>query len=248
MAQVNGIIQNAALTTGSFNAIGDDAILGAAPLIGTVDAVSMAQPMIDGVDAVSGAAPVVQPTKPPAQEPPAQSPTADTSLATYGVGASIVSAVASMFSTYFQAKSQKKVATYQAEMEERNRQMAELSAHMALQQSNWNISQRTQQAGQLKAAQRVRMGASGVKVGVGNSKEVLASTEIIKQIDVNQLVVNGYREAWGIRSRGLGNAMQATATRSYASSINPIGSALATVPNALLQTYKTWDKEFKNGK
>ena len=43
------------------------------------------------------------------------------------------------------------------------------------------------------------MGASGVKVGVGNSKEVLASTEIIKQIDVNQQYVNGYREAWGIR-------------------------------------------------
>ena len=136
---------------------------------------------------------------------------------------------------------------YQAEIEERNRQMAELSAHMALQQSNWYISQKTQQAGQLKATQRVRMGASGVKVGVGNSKEVLASTEIIKQIDVNQQYVNGYREAWGIRSRGLGSAMQASAARSYASSISPIGSALATVPGALLQTYKTWHKEFKDG-
>jgi hypothetical protein len=242
VAQVNGIIQNAALTTGSFNSIGDDAISGAAPLVGTVDAVSMAQPMIDGVDAVSMAAPVVQPS-----QPPAQSPVQNTTLATYGAGASIASAVASMFGAYFQAKSRKKVAMYQAEIEERNRQMAELSAHMALQQSNWYISQKTQQAGQLKATQRVRMGASGVKVGVGNSKEVLASTEIIKQIDVNQQYVNGYREAWGIRSRGLGSAMQASAARSYASSISPIGSALATVPGALLQTYKTWHKEFKDG-
>ncbi len=239
MSKINGLTQSASLTTGGFNQIGVDAISGASPLMGRVDAVSMAAPVIDGVDAVSMAAPVV-----PSAQPQAQAP----ELATYGAGASIVSAVASMFGTYFQAKAQKKVAMYQAQIEERNRQMAELSAHMALQQSNWYISQRTQQAGQAKAEQKTRMGASGLKVGVGSSKEVLASTEVIKQIDVNQLYVNGYREAWGIRARGLGSAMQATATRSYASSISPIGSALSTLPGNLLQTYKTWHKEFENGK
>lgn len=169
---------------------------------------------------------------------------ADNAFAVAGAVSSIAQSLGSMASTYFQAKAAKKVAAAQERIEKANQQVAELAAHMALQRSAWNIGQLSMRAAQIKASQRVSQGASGTRVGVGSNAAILASTDIMKEIDINQEYVNGYREAWSVRMHGVQASMRATAAGAYGASISPAASSFVTGVNGLLQTYKDYRKEF----
>ena len=165
-------------------------------------------------------------------------------MAVAGAVGSIAQSIGSALSSYYASRAAKKVAAAQERIERANAQINELAAHMALQRSAWNIGQITMRAGRIKAAQKVRQGASGTRVGVGSNAEMLASTDTMKEIDVNQEYVNGYREAWNIRLQGTQASMRASAAGAYASTISPVGSALMTGVNGLLKTYKDYRKEF----
>jgi hypothetical protein len=160
-----------------------------------------------------------------------------------GAVGSIAQSLGSMASTYFQAKAAKKVAAAQERIERANQQVAELAAHMALQRSAWNIGQLSMRAARIKAGQKTHQGASGTRIGVGSNAEVLASTDIMKEIDINQEYVNGYREAWNVRLNGVQAGMRATAAGAYGASISPIGSSLMVGASGLLKTYKEYSKE-----
>ena len=160
-----------------------------------------------------------------------------------GAVGSIAQSLGSMASTYFQAKAAKKVAAAQERIEKANARVSELAAQMALQRSAWNIGQLSMRAERIKAGQKVRQGASGTRVGVGSNAEVLASTDIMKEIDINQEYVNGYREAWNVRLSGVQARMRATAAGGYGASISPIGSSLMVGASGLLKTYKEYSKE-----
>ena len=72
------------------------------------------------------------------------------------------------------------------------------------------------QAGQVKGSQRAALAANGIAVGEGSAAELQASTEIIKEIDSNQLTENAHREAWGMRMQAAnyeGQALMAEANK-----------------------------------
>jgi hypothetical protein len=66
------------------------------------------------------------------------------------------------------------------------------------------IVTKTMQAGQVKSTQRARLAANGIAVGVGSAAEVQASTDIIKEIDKNQIKSNAVADAWGYRMKAVG--------------------------------------------
>jgi hypothetical protein len=82
-----------------------------------------------------------------------------------------------------------------------NARIAELGAQSALDQGNQQVASLTLKAGQLKSTQRAAMAANGIDLGDGNAVDVLASTEIMKEVDMNQITANAVRSAWGYRTQ-----------------------------------------------
>lgn len=173
---------------------------------------------------------------------------ADNSLSTVGaanVTTAVANAISQAASSYYSTKVAKYTAEAQARIQEANARKAELSALSALNQSQWRIMGLTQRAGQIKSAQKGAMAANGIRIGVGSSARVLATTDIMKEIDVNNEYANGYRAAWGYRIQGTQSNLNAMASRSYAKSASALGSGMASLSGGLLQAYNVYQKETK---
>lgn len=86
---------------------------------------------------------------------------------------------------------------------EANAKIAEMGAQSALAQGQQQVAALTLKAGQMKSTQRAAMAANGIDLGEGNAVDVQASTEIMKEIDKNQIEANAIRTAWGYRTQGV---------------------------------------------
>ena len=132
--------------------------------------------------------------------------------ADYGYASLISQGVATTISAFGSigvTKHNNAIAQSQANIARLNAQMMERQAQGALRSAEKAITTKTMQAGLFKATQRARLAASGVAVGVGSAAELQASTDIIKEIDKNQLKSNAVAEAWGIRQKAVGYEGQA---------------------------------------
>ena len=96
------------------------------------------------------------------------------------------------------------IAQSQANISRLNAQMMERQAQASLRSAEKSIVSKTMQAGQVKASQRAALAANGIAVGVGSAAELQASTDIIKEIDKNQIKANATAEAWGYRQKAVG--------------------------------------------
>ena len=47
------------------------------------------------------------------------------------------------------------------------------------------------------------MGANGVRIGSGSTAEVLASTDMMKKLDMNTVKLNAISSAWGYKAQGI---------------------------------------------
>lgn len=101
-----------------------------------------------------------------------------------------------------------------------NATIAELGAQSTLEAGQAQVASHTLRAGQLKGTQRAAMAANGIDLGEGSAAEVLATGDIMKDIDVNTIQANAARTAWGYRAQGmeatLTSEMQALNTRTQA--------------------------------
>ena len=83
-----------------------------------------------------------------------------------------------------------------------NAQMMMRQYEQTLRANEKDVAQKTMAAGRVKHSQRASLAANGVAVGEGSAAELQASTDLIKEIDVNQMNENALREAWGYRMQG----------------------------------------------
>lgn len=121
------------------------------------------------------------------------------SLISQGVAATI-----NAFGSIGVTKHNNAIAQSQANIARLNAQMMERQAQGVLRSAEKAIVTKTMQAGQVKSTQRARLAANGIAVGVGSAAEVQASTDIIKEIDKNQLKTNAVADAWGYRMKAVG--------------------------------------------
>ncbi|MGN1208767.1 MAG: hypothetical protein ACI4SV_00590 [Duodenibacillus sp.] len=98
------------------------------------------------------------------------------------------------------------IAKSQANIARINAQMMEMQAQARLRSAEKDQVRLTLQAGQMKGKQRAAMAANGIASGVGGSVGLLASTDLIKEVDSRQIRDNAINEAWGIRTQA-GNYM-----------------------------------------
>lgn len=132
------------------------------------------------------------------------------------IGLAIGQAIGSIYSAWQSGKTMKYVAKQKAAIAEENRQMAQLSAESAYLQGQGKIAQLTYRAGQIKAKQRAAFAANGVVLGQGSTAETTASTDLMKEMDMNTAKLNAMASAWGYKQQALqanamGGVYQATA-------------------------------------
>ncbi|HJA17744.1 MAG TPA: hypothetical protein H9960_06425 [Candidatus Duodenibacillus intestinigallinarum] len=96
----------------------------------------------------------------------------------------------------------------QANIARLNAQMMEFNAQQRLRSAEKDQVRLTMQAGQVKGSQKAAIAANGLATNEGSAVEVLSSTDIIKEIDSNQIKENAQRDYWGMR-------MQAAGARSH---------------------------------
>ena len=144
--------------------------------------------------------------------------------------------------SFYSAKSQKSNLQHQARMAEINARIAETGAKTELARGQAEYARHTLQAGHLKSAQRTALAANGVVLNEGSAAEMLAATDIMKEIDAQTIEENALRNAWGYRSQATDYRNQALMSQAQASGISPTGAGLQTLLGSAPMVAEYWDK------
>jgi len=129
------------------------------------------------------------------------------------LGMSIAGATSKTVGSYYSALGDKRALQLQSQMADRNA----LHAASAGEEQASNVLQR---GAQMMSTQRANMAANGVDLTEGSPAAVVASTDVMRQIDANTTINNAMQEAFGYRA-------EATTKRAAADAISP-GMAAAT--------------------
>lgn len=149
-------------------------------------------------------------------------------------------AATSGIGAFFGAKNQKSNLVAQAAVADTNARISELGAQTELRRGNSQVGALTLKAGQLKSSQRARLAANGVDLGQGSAAEIQASTDIMKEVDVNTLTANAVQSAWGYRTQATNYTNEGITRRAAASGISPIGSAATSLMSSAGQVASSW--------
>lgn len=166
--------------------------------------------------------------------------TATALMGAVSLGSQIAGGLSSTVGSYYDAKSQKSALKTQAFMSDINAQLAERSAQSELRKGNDAVGQLTLQAGALKGKQRAALAANGVDLGEGSAAEMLASTDLMKEIDMNTLQANAVRSAWGYRTESVNHQVDALMSRAAAKSISPKSAAFSTLLSSAGSVAGSW--------
>ena len=147
--------------------------------------------------------------------------------------------------SFYAAKGQKMQLRLQARMAELNAKMADSQARDALMQGQRAEQAVRMQGAQVKSAQRVAMGASGVDLSSETSVALQTSTEFLSELDANTVKANALRAAWGHRMNAVNYRGQAIMGRAQASAISPAMAAFSTMLTQGAQFGQTY-ASFKN--
>lgn len=109
----------------------------------------------------------------------------------FAIGGAIQGAIGSYFNAKSQAlqlESQSSSLAFQADMSRLNAVQAEFTAQQIMRAGNLKQGQVSLRAGKIKSSQRASLAARGIDLGVGSAVETIATTDLMKEIDM--LTVN----------------------------------------------------------
>jgi hypothetical protein len=191
--------------------------------------------------ATAGAAPL--PASVPTAAQTAQAAQAASTAQTLQVGGAVVAAIGAISS----AMSQRLALKGAAEIAEINAAVAERAAQQELSRGQDLVAQATERAGQVKGAQRAAMAANGIDLGEGSAAEVLTSTDLAKERDMQTIQANAVRAAWGHRVNATSLTSQARTDRAGADSISPLVAGTSSLLSSAGQIASSWYSMNKNG-
>jgi len=161
-------------------------------------------------------------------------------LAMQGAGAG-TSAVGS----YYGAKSERSNLEFESDMASINAGISEISAQQALSRGKTAQESHLLSTARFKSSQKAALAASGVDIGVGSAAEMLTSTDVLSEIDLNILKENAMREAFGYRSEGVNYKTQAIMSKASAKGISPstsFGTSLLSSAGSIASSWYMLDK------
>lgn len=130
-----------------------------------------------------------------------------------------VSNTINAFGSLSVTKHNNSIAQAQANIARINAQTMMMQYEATLRANEKAVVQKTMAAGRAKSSQRAALAANGIAVGEGSAAELQASTDLVKEIEVNQMTSNALQNAWGYRMQAVnyqGAAMQAEASKQSA--------------------------------
>lgn len=151
----------------------------------------------------------------------------------FGVGMSSVGA-------YFNAQGQKSTLNAQANIDDMNAKMEEMTAQSAL-----LSGQRQEQASDIsyaniKSSQKTAFAANGIDLSSQTPVNVLTSTDVLKESDAATIAANAGRAAFGARQTGLSYTNRARGERATASGINPTLTAVGSLLSGAGSVAQSW--------
>ena len=164
----------------------------------------------------------------------------------FGVGASAIGGLMSVIGAFYSASAQKSRLEAEAEIAQINRATAESAARTALM-----VGQREEQrsrlaTAQLKGHQQAALAANGVDLGEGSAQRVIASTDVLGEIDANTIAANAVRNAWGYRTQAGNYRTEAVMKEASADAVSPWSSAASSLLTSATQVAGSW-YQFKRG-
>lgn len=147
----------------------------------------------------------------------------------FKMGWATTDTIGSTWLAYREAKYEKKLMKMQEDLANLQATEYQTAAEDTMSEGQRQAAAIGFQAAQAKSNARVSQGASGVRVaGSGSSAEVLTSIDIVKEMQVNQVMANAVAEAWGYRKSAVAYKNQALAFKCAASQISPWAAAIST--------------------
>lgn len=157
-----------------------------------------------------------------------------------GLMSQIGGGITSAFGAYNQAKSDEINLSTAAKISEANARIADLGAEQELMNGKQEVAALTLRAGKIKAAQTVGLASHGVDIGEGSAAELLASTDIMKDIDKGVAEANAIRAAWGYRTQAANSRIDALSKKASASSISPMYSLGTSLLGSATNVASSW--------
>lgn len=154
----------------------------------------------------------------------------------------VIAMAATAISGGIQAYGQYQQGQVAAQVGRNNQIMAEYAAQDATRRGEEEAMQVRRRADQIKGAQRSRMAAAGLDLGVGTAAELQDQTDFFGQIDQNTARDNAKREAWSNRVQGANANAQGQAAKQQANL-----SAFSTVLASAGNVSSKWNSYKKGG-
>lgn len=165
----------------------------------------------------------------------------------WGQSAQIAGAGVSAIGAYSSAKSQQLALSGAADIADINAGLSEQAAQQELARGGAAVASASARAGQVKSSQRAAMAANGVDLGEGSAAEVLASTDLYKEGDINTLTANAVRAAWGQRVQATNYKNEASSKRAGADSISPVMAGATSLLGSAGTIANSWYSLKKGG-
>lgn len=152
----------------------------------------------------------------------------------------VASTVFTATGTYTQAKAQRGMAQYNAQIARNNAKVAEWQAQDATRRGEEEAAAVGRQTRLQKGAQRARMAASGLDLNVGTAQELQDQTDFFGKIDQGTARDNAAKEAWSIRQRGANFQSEAAMQSATARSISPGFAATTSLLGGASRVADRW--------
>lgn len=169
-------------------------------------------------------------------------------MSIFGAANQAVGAFYAAKAQQYQEKSAASTYAFQSDMAAINARQAEYAAQGTLEAGKGQVQQYTMAAGQEEAATTASMAARGIALGQGSARDVSASQDLVKKMDVLTINSNATRQAWAQRMQGTNFANQALLDRvsaqnaaAGAKTISPFGVATTSLLSSATQFASQWD-------
>jgi parvulin-like peptidyl-prolyl isomerase len=149
----------------------------------------------------------------------------------FSIGGAVTGAIGSYYaaqSQKAQLESQASSMRFQSDISELNAAQAEFTAQQIMRAGQQRQGQIGLRAGKIKSSQRASMAARGIDLGVGSAVETIATTDLMKEIDMLTVNADTVRSAESARQQRQ-NYLTASAMQDVSAS-NLAGSASTISP------------------
>jgi hypothetical protein len=169
----------------------------------------------------------------------------------------IQSAVGSYYqakSAQYQFKSQALTMDFQKSMSEINARQAEFMAQQIVDVGGKEISMLKMRAGKIKSASKASMAARGLRLGVGSTAEVVATTDLVAEMDALTIYANAIKSSEAARTQSTNYMNQAMMQgvsaenlRTTGASISPLSAAMGSFGQSANTLATSWFLKNKVG-